>query len=745
MRPSLRWLATFALVLLAAGPADARFSLRWGQGPLCEPPNVFYSSRHRAGAEPCCATQVGVCPGGSVCPQSGICAGGVRCTPGPQPSRPNVLLFITDDQSSCHYGQAGECRSAKTGTPIPAPVTPSIDLLAGQGTAFPIAHNTAAWCFPSIASIITSRYQKNISAGRRLGETYVTIPRALRALPGSGAASDPFDPQNVIGGYCTMQSGKGATRVGSPGFDVSVRLSERRLGKLPCQASSGGGAPKCGTERGLDYEPHGERHIAPIFEFIDSMLYPLPGKNGVHGVQAFFAWVMPRLPHQPLRAPLVVESYLFGPSGTGGLFNLGALCAAGNCQPTQAAFNESVFGTTRQFYASAWWADDYLRELRKYLARVSEPHCLDALGRSRFDVSAAACPGTWVAGVEPGLDANTVIMHFADNGWHTPFSKHHFTENGYRTRLVVFDPRALPAVPDYRDTAPPANESEALVHTNDILPTVLGLALDAPAAVPCPQSADGTRCDGRDLRPHFSTAPGGPAPAEELRRAMCGHFTQRSTTASRFRYLVTRAGTVGRCTNGAAPTCASDAACGPGSFCLGGRCAPRVEPACSTTAQCPAGAICLGGQCRSGPSCIEDVDCTRMFGAGSTCVERETRWCRNAPDVRCGAHDDCPACPPGSAACARLCEARRLKTYLPPAGDKPQLTDLFLDPDESGLHGRSTPNSTGAMVRDLSLASGPYAIAMGRMNCCIDQWWPEGAIGGSSCIGSCPAALSCVD
>jgi hypothetical protein len=743
MRTVFASLVAGLVLLLGSGSAHAIRSLHWDD-PFCEPPSVFYSSRHQSGARPCCATQVGVCPGGSACPASGVCAGGVRCTPGPRPSRPNVMLFITDDQSACHYGHAAECRSARTGTAIPSPATPNIDLLAGQGTVFPVAHNTAAWCFPSIASIITSRYQKNIGAGRRVGETYLTIPRVLRALTGSGAPADPFDPDNAIGGYCTMQSGKGATRVGKPGFDVTLRLSERRLGKLPCQAGGAGQPPECGTERQASYQPHGERHIAPIFEFIDAMMYPLPGGTGAYGVQPFFAWILPRLPHQPLRAPAVVENYLFGSDGLHGLFDLGALCAGTSCGPTRDAFDESVFGTVRQFYASVWWADDYVRELRKYLARASEPHCVDTRGQSRFGLTPANCPGTWVSSVEPGLDANTVIMHLADNGWHTPLSKHHFTENGYRTRLVVFDPRALPSVPDYRDArtgAPPPRESRALAHTNDILPTVLGLATGAAAPVACPQSDDGTRCDGRDLRPHLATAPGGPAAPETLRHAMCGHFTQRSTTASRFRYLITRAGAVGRCTRGAAAACTSDAACGPGGFCLGGRCAPRAEPTCSTTAQCPAGGLCLGGRCRSGPSCIEDADCTRMFGAGSICVERETRWCRNAPHVRCTVHGDCPACPQGSAACGRLCEARQLKAYVTPSGDRSQLADLFLDPDESGLHGRST----GAMVPDLSAVNGPYAGTIGRMACCIDAWWPEGASGGSACKGTCPASLSCVD
>ena len=44
--------------------------------------------------------------------------------------------------------------------------------------------------------------------------------------------------------------------------------------------------------------------------------------------------------------------------------------------------------------------------------------------------------------------------------------------------------------------------------------------------------------------------------------------------------------------------------------------------------------------------------------------------------------------PGAGGACARLCEPRRLKFYFAPQGGAKacELADLFLDPDEDGLH-----------------------------------------------------------
>jgi hypothetical protein len=93
--------------------------------------------------------------------------------------------------------------------------------------------------------------------------------------------------------------------------------------------------------------------------------------------------------------------------------------------------------------------------------------------------------------------------------------------------------------------------------------------------------------------------------------------------------------------------------------------------------------------------------------------------------------------------CSRLCEARILKFYANPGSvPGPELTDLFLDPDEQGLHS----GKPGSLVSALSTPTGGYARAMARMNCCIDDWWPDiVSQTGTLCADgvSCPSDLTC--
>lgn len=759
-----RRLLLLALVLLplalTATDSDARISWNRRRLPFCEPPARFYSSLHRQGIPPCCPLAVGLCPGGAACPASGVCpTEGVRCQPGAPVARPNVVLVLSDDQGDCHYGSAGECRSAQTGTPIPAPITPNLDLLAGYSTVFPIAHNTAAWCYPSINSLLTARYAKSFNFDRRIAEAHATIPKSLRSLGDDpDIARDPYSPDSAIGGYCSFLGGKFTGSIGDHGFDAEAR--SRRLGRTDCTAGENGAPPVCGSDLTNTYEPRFVPGMDDLFEFVEQLFYPVPGSNpATFRVQPFFAWYAPRIPHQPLRAPLSVERYLFGSLGAqgalGGMFNLGGFCEGGACPPVVRAFDENNFGSEREFYASMWWVDDNLREIRKYLAEAGAPHCIGPSGLGSYrHQDANSCLGTW-ATIEPPLDRNTVLIYLSDNGWFLPDSKHHYTENGYRTRLMVFDPRGLPELPPLDATAaphPPAQESSALAHAVDVLPTALGLALGSSEPAPCPDSpTDGTPCDGHDLRPYLVTAPGGPAAPEELRHSLCGHQTKRGRSPTRNRYLLTRPGSVGRCTNLSAPACIVDAQCTATQFCLGGHCMPKGEPACSTNAQCPGGALCLGGRCRSGPPCVTDVGCDKLFPNGDyACVAPGALWCQNAPDVACNTRDDCPACPTANGReipCRRLCEPRLLKLYVKGTGrdGKPdtQLVDLFLDPDEVTLH-FGEGGSLGTVVGDMSTPGGRYEKTTQTLNCCVDDWWPEPGIeSGTTCETSCPADLTC--
>jgi arylsulfatase A-like enzyme len=757
-----RLLLALALLPLVLTATDSESRITWNRRhlPFCEPPARFYSTLHRQGVPPCCPLAVGMCPGGAACPASGICpTENVRCQPGAPVERPNLIMVLADDQGECHYGSAGECRSAQSGTPIPPPVTPNLDLLAGYSTVFPIAHNTAAWCYPSINSLLTARYARNFGYDR-IAEVHATIPTSLRKLgDGTDFPSDPYAPdRSVIGGYCSFLGGKFTGSIGDHGFDAEAK--GRRLGRTDCDAGQGDDPPVCGSDLTTDYEPRFVPGMDELFEFLEQLYYEVPGTNpATFRVQPFYAWYAPRIPHQPLRAPLAVERYLFGSLGAqgalGGMFNLGQYCVGGSCPPVVQAFNENNFGSGREFYASMWWIDDNLREIRKYLAEGSAPHCIGPSGLGSYrHRTPGSCLGTW-ATIAPPLDRNTVLIYLTDNGWFLPDSKHHYTENGYRTRLMVFDPRALPEQPpvDAIDAPhPPARESTALAHAIDVLPTALGFALGTSGAQPCPTSpGDYTPCDGHDLRPHLFTAPGGPAAPETLRHSLCGHQTQRARSPTRNRYLLTRPDSVGRCTNLAAPACVTDVQCGANEFCLGGHCMPKNEPTCSTHGQCPAGGLCFGGRCRSGPPCVTDVGCSHLFPNGNyACVEPGALWCQNAPHVACDTRDDCPTCPTingREVPCRRLCESRLLKLYVKGTGrdgaPDTQLVDLFLDPDEKTLHA-GPGGSLGTILGDMSLEGGRYQKTISTLNCCVDDWWPEVRdITGTNCTGSCPADLVC--
>ena len=96
---------------LAASADAGKLPFKWARRVPkgCEATSVFYSSSHRAGARPCCASVIGMCPGGRACPPSGVCVDGASCVAIPPLTLTNVVLMISDGQGECHYGSAGEC------------------------------------------------------------------------------------------------------------------------------------------------------------------------------------------------------------------------------------------------------------------------------------------------------------------------------------------------------------------------------------------------------------------------------------------------------------------------------------------------------------------------------------------------------------------------------------------------------------------------------------------------------------
>ena len=63
-------------------------------------------------------------------------------------SRPNVVIYLTDDQNQWDYGAYGN----------PEIETPAVDALAASGIKFNFAFTTFAVCAPARASLLTGLY-----------------------------------------------------------------------------------------------------------------------------------------------------------------------------------------------------------------------------------------------------------------------------------------------------------------------------------------------------------------------------------------------------------------------------------------------------------------------------------------------------------------------------------------------------------------------------------------------------------
>ena len=70
---------------------------------------------------------------------------GLMAADGASPSRPNVVLIISDDHAWTDYGFAAH----------PQAKTPNIDLLASEGLTYERGSATTALCSPSLATMLT--------------------------------------------------------------------------------------------------------------------------------------------------------------------------------------------------------------------------------------------------------------------------------------------------------------------------------------------------------------------------------------------------------------------------------------------------------------------------------------------------------------------------------------------------------------------------------------------------------------
>jgi choline-sulfatase len=89
-------------------------------------------------------------------------------------SKPNVLILMIDTLRFDRLGAYGSTRN----------LTPFIDSLARRGHVFRQAYAQSSWTNPSVASLLTSRYQSQhrvFSFGSHLSEDELTLPEILQA------------------------------------------------------------------------------------------------------------------------------------------------------------------------------------------------------------------------------------------------------------------------------------------------------------------------------------------------------------------------------------------------------------------------------------------------------------------------------------------------------------------------------------------------------------------------------------
>jgi len=684
-----------AAALVVVLPATTGLAFKWhpaGDVP-CEAPETFYSAAHDLSiTTPCCPRAMERCPGGVACvgPMCAAPYDDVPCSPGPPTDRPNVILFLSDDQGYCHYGFMGPgCRTSKSGAAVPVPATPNLDRLVlqpenqGRARLFEITLANSAFSPTARQTIVTGQLLKE--------NNDPNVPR--RFLP--QLLQGPDGPA-----YCSFGGGGkvGSSDLAGAGFNASH--SSRQLGKTPCEAApcapNCDEPPRCGADQTT--EELSASDLSP-FDFIDAMLIG-PRVDGEldPGVtytlaQPFFMWYGTALPHVPHRPPAVIEDWTHPPSPIDYLFGESFANPGQPRFPFADPFYALAFDNVleRHFpglYGMIWWGDDGLKQLRDRLEGIQV-----------WDAAGTQAVSLW---------ERTVIIYTADHGNDLPRSKRKFTQNGYRSVMIVHDGGLAPSAVETRI-------ERELTHAVDIMPTVLDYAGHTIPPLP-----------GHSLRPYLGTSP----PPAPVRNTVCGHET-RSSKVKQGRVIRTRPGAVGRC-------------------------APVTGAACSDDADCAAG-VCLLGTCGSGTLCLEAGDCP----VGETCAHRTQRWCRygrhpvnelhvapvdQQPTTACATDADCVAACPSVDPLNCTCEYRELTVYADGKAER-RLLDLFVDPDEPGLDGKL--RKLGRDFGNVPIGpEDPAAPLAERLGCCLDQWWtppptPKGLVFGDPTCTACEPQYRC--
>lgn len=283
----------------------------------------------------------------------------------PSPSRPNILLIISDDHAWTDYGFMGH----------PHLQTPQLDRLGRESLLFRRGYVTSSLCCPSLASIITGRFPHQhritsndppLPAGLPRVQAYQTAAfREGRARMSRFLEAVPTLPR-VLGehGYLSFQAGKwwqGHFRRG--GFTHGMTLGDEARGGRHGDA-------------GLQI---GRETLQPIYSFIASAR---------REAKPFFIWYAPMMPHDPHTPPERL------------------LAKYRTCAPSLPV---------ARYWAMVEWFDETIGQLRAHLENE---------GLAKDTIIAYLADNGWITDPQTGRYAPKSKQSPYDGGLRTPILLH---------------------------------------------------------------------------------------------------------------------------------------------------------------------------------------------------------------------------------------------------------------------------------------------------------------------------------
>ena len=223
----------------------------------------------------------------------------------PQPTSPNILLIISDDQSWTDYSFLGH----------PHIETPRIDQLATESLTFTRGYVSAPLCRPSLASMASGLYphQHGITGndpsfvfsgeGKRYRSEWSQQRKPLQDQMANNFYQHP-NLQKLLGeqGYLSLQTGKW--------WEGSYKKGSFTHGMTH-------GDPARGGRHGDEGLKIGREGLQTIFDFIDT---------AQTADQPFFIWYAPFLPHAPHTPPKELEEKYLTKAPTPAVARYWAMC-----------------------------------------------------------------------------------------------------------------------------------------------------------------------------------------------------------------------------------------------------------------------------------------------------------------------------------------------------------------------------------------------------------------------------------